>query len=94
MVNSSQVEFKEKAKKKMALIIIFVDSGDSPDESSDEVLDVTIPVQCLVRDSKLVVHESSKVCLITKIVILFYTFLNCRVSFLVSLIQQSVKKNL
>lgn len=28
----------------------------------DEVIDVTIPLQCLVKDSKLVLHNASKVC--------------------------------
>jgi len=30
------------------------------DNTSDEVIDVTIPLQCLVKDSKLVIHESTK----------------------------------
>lgn len=38
-------------------------SGPADDQlhSSEEVIDVTIPVQCLVKDSKLVIYESSKV---------------------------------
>lgn len=28
----------------------------------DEIIDVTIPLQCLVKDSKLVLHDASKVC--------------------------------
>jgi DnaJ family protein C protein 11 len=31
-------------------------------EYLDEVIDVMIPLQCLVKDSKLVLHEASKVC--------------------------------
>lgn len=27
----------------------------------DEVIDVTIPLQCLVKDSKLILHDASKV---------------------------------
>lgn len=30
---------------------------------SDALTDVTIPLQCLVKDSKLILHEASKVCL-------------------------------
>ncbi|KAJ8983350.1 hypothetical protein NQ317_003155 [Molorchus minor] len=29
-------------------------------EMSNEVLDVTVPVQCLVKDSKLVIHDRTK----------------------------------
>lgn len=28
----------------------------------DEIIDVTIPLQCLVKDSKVVLHDASKVC--------------------------------
>jgi DnaJ family protein C protein 11 len=39
------------------------EAGTTADpEYVDEVIDVTIPLQCLVKDSKLVLHESSKVC--------------------------------
>jgi len=39
------------------------DAGSSADpEYSDEVIDVMIALQCLVKDSKLVLHETSKVC--------------------------------
>jgi DnaJ family protein C protein 11 len=38
-------------------------TGSSADpEYVDEVIDVTIALQCLVKDSKLVLHEASKVC--------------------------------
>lgn len=37
-------------------------SGDAQtDPNTDEVIEVTIPLQCLVKDSKLVLHELSKV---------------------------------
>lgn len=36
------------------------DSSADP-EYTDEVIDVTIALQCLVKDSKLVLHETSKV---------------------------------
>lgn len=29
--------------------------------SNDEIIDVTIPLQCLVKDSKLILHDNSKV---------------------------------
>jgi DnaJ family protein C protein 11 len=39
------------------------DAGSSADpEYMDEVIDVMIALQCLVKDSKLVLHEASKVC--------------------------------
>lgn len=41
--------------------MFFVDADDV--ELSNDVLDVTVPVQCLVKDSKLVIHENSKVSL-------------------------------
>ncbi|XP_066901792.1 dnaJ homolog subfamily C member 11 isoform X1 [Halyomorpha halys] len=34
--------------------------GDPGSDLSDEVIDVTIPIQCLVKDSKLVIYESTK----------------------------------
>lgn len=37
-------------------------TADSLDQS--EVIDVTLPVQCLVKDSKLIIYEPSKVCLV------------------------------
>lgn len=30
-------------------------------QNKDEIIDVTIPLQCLVKDSKLILHEASKV---------------------------------
>jgi hypothetical protein len=39
------------------------EAGTTADpEHLDEVIDVTIPLQCLVKDSKLILHEASKVC--------------------------------
>jgi len=35
-------------------------SSESGSQSMDEAVEVTIPLQCLVKDSKLVLHESSK----------------------------------
>jgi DnaJ family protein C protein 11 len=38
-------------------------AGSNADpEYMDEVIDVMIALQCLVKDSKLVLHEASKVC--------------------------------
>ncbi|KAL3280890.1 hypothetical protein HHI36_004117 [Cryptolaemus montrouzieri] len=39
---------------------LITDRNVPADESSHEVLDVTIPVQCLVKDSKMVLHENTK----------------------------------
>lgn len=57
---------KEEEERKRGLVIIkaiygkiLKDSGDT--ETSNDVIDVTVPVQCLVKDSKLVIHENSKV---------------------------------
>jgi hypothetical protein len=44
------------------LILFFKDPNEQGDnEVTNEVLDVTIPVQCIVKDSKLVMHENTKV---------------------------------
>ncbi|XP_066253617.1 dnaJ homolog subfamily C member 11 isoform X1 [Euwallacea similis] len=40
------------------MLKVLLESGDA--ELSNDVVDVTIPVQCLVKDSKLVIHENSK----------------------------------
>lgn len=34
--------------------------GESDTQNKDEIIDVTIPLQCLVKDSKLILHEASK----------------------------------
>ncbi|KAF7264335.1 hypothetical protein GWI33_000303 [Rhynchophorus ferrugineus] len=55
---------EEESKKKGLIIIkaiygkILGASGDG--EISSDILDVTVPVQCLVKDSKLTIHEHSK----------------------------------
>lgn len=39
-----------------------IGEGEDVDQSEDrEYIDVTIPLQCLVKDSKLVLHDQSKV---------------------------------
>jgi DnaJ family protein C protein 11 len=35
---------------------------DSSNANNDEIIDVKIPLQCLVKDSKLILHDNSKVC--------------------------------
>lgn len=35
--------------------------GNSSQSSDPEILDVTVPIQCLVRDSRLDLHDSTKV---------------------------------
>lgn len=52
--------------KKNGLIIIRAFYGrselvDEANEENAEILDVKIPLQCLVKDSRLILHESSKV---------------------------------
>lgn len=56
---------KDDEERKKGLVIIkaiygkiIKESGDS--EVSNDVIDVTVPIQCLVKDSKLIIHESSK----------------------------------
>lgn len=39
--------------------MIVSDAGDA--DVSNDVIDVTVPLQCLIKDSKLVIHENSKV---------------------------------
>lgn len=57
---------EEEAKKGLIIVKalygkLVSESGDfNRSENVDEVLDVTIPLQCLVKDSKLVLHELSK----------------------------------
>ncbi|KAL1455422.1 hypothetical protein WDU94_009514 [Cyamophila willieti] len=68
-VNLMQATFsriRSEEEKKKGLVIIKAYFGkavslSSPDlDPSEDVIDVTIPLQCLVKDSKLVLHDSSK----------------------------------
>lgn len=56
---------KDEEERKKGLVIIkaiygkiIKESGDA--EVSNDIVDVTVPVQCLVKDSKLIIHENSK----------------------------------
>lgn len=66
LMQATYSRIKEDEERKRGLVIIkaiygkiLKDSGDT--ETSNDVIDVTVPVQCLVKDSKLVIHENSKV---------------------------------
>lgn len=66
LMQATYSRIKEEEERKRGLVIIkaiygkiLKDSGDT--ETSNDVIDVTVPVQCLVKDSKLVIHENSKV---------------------------------
>jgi len=66
LMQATYSRIKEEEERKRGLVIIkaiygkiLKDSGDP--ETSNDVIDVTVPVQCLVKDSKLVIHENSKV---------------------------------
>lgn len=41
-------------------------SDTSQKQEKAKVIDVTVPLQCLVKDSKLILTESSKVCVFTR----------------------------
>lgn len=60
----SRIREQEEAKKGLiitqALYGKLVANEQGPMTSSEEVIDVTIPLQCLVKDSKLILYESSK----------------------------------
>lgn len=64
MATYTRIKEEEENKKGLVIIkaiygkILTNDSGDR--EVSNEVLDVTVPIQCIVKDSKLVMHEHSK----------------------------------
>ncbi|XP_043280850.1 dnaJ homolog subfamily C member 11 [Venturia canescens] len=70
MVTFSRIRAEEEAKRGLiitkALYGRFVypngrtNSVEAAEPQNDEVIDVTVPLQCLVIDSKLVLHESSK----------------------------------
>ncbi|KAK9686110.1 DnaJ domain [Popillia japonica] len=65
VINNRIIE-EEEAKKGLVIVkalygkLISASGDTQSDESNDEVLEVTVPLQCLVKDSKLVLHESSK----------------------------------
>lgn len=66
LMQATYSRIKEEEERKRGLVIIkaiygkiLKDSGDT--ETSNDIIDVTVPVQCLVKDSKLVIHENSKV---------------------------------
>lgn len=63
-----RIRSEEEARRGLVIVMAkygrIIASGDARtaemlDES--EVIDVTVPVQCLVKDSKLILHEPSKV---------------------------------
>ncbi|XP_050306839.1 dnaJ homolog subfamily C member 11 [Anthonomus grandis grandis] len=65
LMQATYTRIKEEEEKKKGLVIIkaiygkvIKDHGDA--EMSSDVIDVTVPVQCLVKDSKLVIHENTK----------------------------------
>ena len=44
------------------ILFCFKDPNETGDhEISNEVIDVAIPIQCIVKDSKLTMHEHTKV---------------------------------
>lgn len=61
----SRIRSEEEKKKGLVIIKAYFGkqvSLSSPElDPSEDVIDVTIPLQCLVKDSKLVLHDSSKV---------------------------------
>lgn len=40
---------------------IFSERNTRPNETNNQILDVKVPVQCLVKDSKMILHENTKV---------------------------------
>ncbi|KAI5699430.1 hypothetical protein M8J76_001693 [Diaphorina citri] len=60
----SRIRSEEEKKKGLVIIKAFFGKAVSlsaPDlDLSEDVIDVTVPLQCLVKDSKLVLHDSSK----------------------------------
>ncbi|KRT81908.1 Chaperone [Oryctes borbonicus] len=68
LMNATYTRIVEEEEAKKGLIIvkalygrIISTPGDTHvDENTEEVIEVTIPLQCLVKDSKLVLHELSK----------------------------------
>jgi len=47
-----------------------------PDTNAPGVFDVTIPLQCLVKESKLLITDATKVCLLCNPLAFFFTSLN------------------
>ncbi|XP_048520604.1 dnaJ homolog subfamily C member 11 [Dendroctonus ponderosae] len=65
LMQATYARIKDDEERKNGLVIIKAIYGkiikDANDvELTNDVLDVTVPVQCLVKDSKLVIHENSK----------------------------------
>ncbi|CAG9771903.1 unnamed protein product [Ceutorhynchus assimilis] len=66
LMQASYSRIKSEEEKKKGLIIVKAIYGRiNPDsaqdtETSNDIIDVTIPIQCLVKDSKLVIYENSK----------------------------------
>lgn len=65
LMQATYTRIRDEEEKRKGLVIIKAiygkimrESGDS--EVSSDVLDVTVPIQCLVKDSKLIIHENSK----------------------------------
>jgi DnaJ family protein C protein 11 len=69
LMTATYTRIRDDEENKKGLVIIKAIYGKivtDPNEQGDnevtnEVLDVTIPVQCIVKDSKLVMHENTKV---------------------------------
>lgn len=67
-VSFSRIRAEEESRRGLVIISALygklagvVVPGQDTSIPSDEVIDVTIPVQCLVKNSKLVIYESTKV---------------------------------
>lgn len=62
----SRILDEEEAKKGLIIVkaiygnVVTDGSNSNPNNFEDEVIEVTIPLQCLVKDSKLILHESPK----------------------------------
>ncbi|KAL1494865.1 hypothetical protein ABEB36_010383 [Hypothenemus hampei] len=65
LMQATYSRVKEEEERKKGLVIIKALYGkiikDSKDtEVTDDIVDVTVPIQCLVKDSKLILHENSR----------------------------------
>ena len=62
----SRIRSEEESRQGLVIITALygklTSQGEPEMNPSEEVIDVTIPIQCLVKDSKLVIYESTKVC--------------------------------